>query len=125
MTLPDPAIVVDLIQAFRRTKTMFAAAYFGIFDLLHETPASSGAVAERLHTNPDATERLLDACAALGLLRKREGLYENDPVADVYLRSASPHTLYGYIRYSDDALYPMWNHLADAVREGTHRWNQT
>lgn len=125
MTLPDPTIVVDLIQGFRRSKTMFTAVSLGIFDLLHEAPASSAAVAEHLATNPDATERLLDACAAMGLLRKRESVYENDPVADTYLRAASPHTLRGYIRYSDDALYPMWSHLADAVREGTHRWNQT
>ncbi|HXB74863.1 MAG TPA: class I SAM-dependent methyltransferase [Candidatus Acidoferrales bacterium] len=125
MTPPDPAPVIDLIQAFRRSKTMFTAASMGIFDLLHDAPAAAAEVAARLAANPDATERLLDACAALGLLRKREGVYENDPVADTYLRAASPHTLYGYVRYSDEALYPMWNHLADAVREGTHRWRQT
>jgi acetylserotonin N-methyltransferase len=125
MTPPDPAPVIDLIQAFRRSKTMFTAASMGIFDLLHDAPAAAAEVAASLASNPDATERLLDACAALGLLRKREGVYENDPVADTYLRAASPHTLYGYVRYSDEALYPMWNHLADAVREGTHRWRQT
>ena len=125
MTPPDPAPVIDLIQAFRRSKTMFTAASMGIFDLLHEAPAAASEVAARLAANADATERLLDACAALGLLRKREGVYENDPVADTYLRAASPHTLYGYVRYSDEALYPMWNHLADAVREGTPRWRQT
>jgi acetylserotonin N-methyltransferase len=125
MTPPDPAPVLDLIQAFRRSKTMFTAVSMGIFDLLHEAPAGASELALRLSANPDATERLLDACAALGLLHKREGVYENHPVADTYLRAASPHTLYGYVRYSDEALYPMWNHLADAVREGTHRWNQT
>ena len=34
-------------------------------------------------------------------------------------------TLSGYIRYSNDVLYPMWEHLEDAVMEGTHRWKQT
>src|SRR5450432_2508526 len=95
MTPPDPAPVIDLIQAFRRSKTMFTAASMGIFDLLHEAPAAASEVAARLAANADATERLLDACAALGLLRKREGVYENDPVADTYLRAASPHTLCG------------------------------
>jgi acetylserotonin N-methyltransferase len=125
MSLPDPAIVIDLIEAFRRSKTMFAAASMGIFDILHEAPAGAAELAVRLGANADATERLLDACAALGLLRKRDGIYENDPAADTYLRAGSPHTLYGYVRYSDAALYPMWNHLADAVREGSHRWTQT
>jgi acetylserotonin O-methyltransferase len=125
MSPPDPAIVIDLIEAFRRSKTMFAAASMGIFDLLHEAPAGAAELAVRLSANADATERLLDACAALGLLRKRDGIYENDPVADTYLRAGSPHTLFGYVRYSDAALYPMWNNLADAVREGSHRWTQT
>ena len=84
-----------------------------------------GRVAVRAGSNADATEQLLDACTALGLLRKRDGVYENHPVAATYLRAGSPHTLYGYVRYSDAALYPMWTNLADAVREGSHRWTQT
>ncbi len=125
MSLPDPALIIDLIQAFRRSKTMFAAASMGIFDLLHEAPAGAADLAVRLSANADATERLLDACAALGLLRKHDGIYENHPAADTYLRAASTDTLSGYIRYSDAALYPMWNNLADAVHEGSHRWKQT
>ena len=44
----------------------------GIFDLLDTgyDGMSSDTVAERLHTNPDATERLMNACVGLGLLRK-------------------------------------------------------
>ncbi len=125
MSLPDPTPVIDLIQAFRRSKTMFAAASMGIFDFLHEAPASAAELAVRSGANADATERLLDACTALGLLRKADGVYENHPVADTYLRAGSPDTLYGYVRYSDAALYPLWNNLADAVREGSHRWTQT
>lgn len=67
----------------------------------------------------------MDACVALGLLEKRGEEYVNTPVADEYLRRSSPHTLAGYIRYSNAALYPMWAHLEDALREGTHRWTQT
>jgi len=125
MTPPDPALIIDLIQAFRRSKTMFTAVSLGIFDLLHQAPAGAAALAAHLGANDDATERLLDACAALGLLRKGGGVYANSPASETYLRAASPHTLSGYVRYSDAALYPMWNHLEDAVREGTHRWSQT
>jgi acetylserotonin O-methyltransferase len=125
MSLPDPAPVLDLIEAFRRSQTMFTAVELGVFDLLHDAPADAETVARTLRTNADATARLLDACAALGLLRKREGVYANEPVAETYLCAGSPHTLGGYIRYSADALYPMWGHLADAVREGAPRWSQT
>jgi acetylserotonin N-methyltransferase len=70
-------------------------------------------------------DRLLDACVGLGLLMKRGDEYVNTPVADEYLKRSSPQTLAGYIRYSNDALYRLWEHLDDAVIEGTNRWKQT
>ena len=122
MALPDPAPVIDLIEAFRRSKTMFTAVSLGVFDRL---PATAAELAPALSVHPDALATLLDGCAALGLLTKADGVYSNAPVAATYLRSDSPHTLRGYVRYSDEALYPMWAHLDDAVREGTPRWSQT
>jgi acetylserotonin N-methyltransferase len=124
-TLPDPQPVLSLIEAFRHSKTMFAATSMGVFELLHEAPATAEAVAARLSANADALARLLDGCAALGLLEKQDGVYRNSAVAEAYLYSGSAHTLRGYVRYSDEALYKMWGHLDDAVREGTHRWPQS
>ena len=125
MSLPDPAPVLDLIEAFRHSKTMFVAVSMGVFDRLSQSPATAAEMASDLQANVEATERLLDACAALGFLRKETGIYSNTPVAETYLCTASPHSLYGYIRYSDEALYPMWGNLADAVKEGAPRWLQT
>jgi acetylserotonin N-methyltransferase len=106
--MSNPAPILDLIEAFRRSKTMFAAVELGVFD--GERPAGV------------AIDRLLEACVALGLLEKRGEEYVNTAVADEYLRKSSPNSLAGYIRYSNNALYPMWGHLEDAVMEGTHRW---
>ena len=122
--LPDSAPVVDLIEAFRRSKTMFAAVSLGVFDRLREGPASAGALAAAAGAHAGAMERLLDGCAALGLLRKDQGAYSLTPAARCYLCSASPYSLDAYIRYSDEALYPMWGHLAEAVAGGSNRWKQ-
>ncbi|HUA22321.1 MAG TPA: methyltransferase [Bryobacteraceae bacterium] len=105
-------IVLDLIEAFRRSKTMFAAVKLGIFD-------------GKRPEGYKELNRLLGACVALGLLEKQGEAYVNTPVAEKYLRSDSPDTLTGYINYSNDALYAMFGHLEDAVREGTPRWKQT
>ena len=107
--MTDPAIVLDLIEAFRRSKVMFAAVEMGVFEGKREGLE---------------IERLLAACGALGLLEQRGDEWVNTPVADEYLRKDSPRTLTGYIEYSNMALYPMWGHLEDALREGTPRWNQ-
>jgi acetylserotonin N-methyltransferase len=125
MSLPDPKSVLDLIEAFRHSKTMFTAEALGIFDRLHESPASASELAVELHLHAGALERLLDGCAALGLLRKEDRIFHNEPVAEHYLYSGSSDTLSGYVRYSDEALFRMWSNLGDAVREGTPRWNQT
>jgi acetylserotonin O-methyltransferase len=125
MNPPDPAPILDLIEAFRRSKTMFTAVTMGIFDRLHGASASAAELATSLDADPDAMERLLDGCAALGLLEKHDGRYANRPAAEIYLWSGSPNTLSGYVEYSDRALYPMWGHLADAVKEGKPRWTQT
>jgi acetylserotonin N-methyltransferase len=122
MNLPDPAPVLDLIEAFRRSKTMFTAVSLGVFDLL---PADAASLASQTGTRPEPLARLLDGCAALGLLRKQDGVYSNEPVAETYLRRSSPRALTGYILYSDQVLFPMWAHLRDALREGSPRWQQT
>ena len=68
--LPDPGPVSELIEGFRRSKTMFTALCMGVFDRLHHAPDSATGLAAALHANADAVERLLDACAALKLLHK-------------------------------------------------------
>ena len=106
-------IVLDLIDAFRRSKTMFAAVELGIFD--GETPRRLQGTAQTLWPR---------ACR-WGCWRSEATRTRTPEVAEKFLRSDSPDTLTGYIRYSNSALYPMWGHLEDAVREGTHRWKQT
>ena len=123
--LPEPAPVVDLIEAFRRSKATFAAVSLGVFDLLEQGPNDLQTLARSLEVNADALERLLDSCVSLGFLKNAQARYSNLPVASSYLVRSSPNTLAGYILYSNAALYPLWGHLEDAVREGTHRWKQT
>jgi acetylserotonin N-methyltransferase len=116
--------VIELIEAFRRSKAMFAAVSLGVFDALEHRPQQATALAEELHVKPDPLERLLDACVGLKLLRRRGAAYENEPVATTYLRRASEGTLSGYILYSNDVLFRLWTHVEDAIREGTPRWQQ-
>ena len=122
---PDPAVILDLIEAFRRSKTMFAAVSLGIFEMLAAGPATAGDVASRLGSDLEATGRLLEACTGLGLLRREGAAFANTEPASAYLVPSSELCMNGYIQYSNDVLFPLWSHLEDAVREGSHRWGQT
>jgi acetylserotonin O-methyltransferase len=123
--LPDSSSVLELIEAFRRSKVMFAAVSLGVFDILDQTPADATTLANELSVKAEPLGRLLDACVSLKLLRKNGSSYENELLASTYLCRASEHTLTGYILYSNDVLFRLWMHIEDAVREGTPRWEQT
>jgi len=122
--IPAPSQIMDLIEAFRRSKVMFAAVSLGIFDLLERKPADAATLATKLRVEAEPLERLLDACVGLKLLRRNGGGYKNEPVASIYLCRNSERALTGYILYSNDVLFRLWSHLEDAVREGTPRWKQ-
>jgi acetylserotonin O-methyltransferase len=120
-----PNNVLDLIEAFRLSKTMFAAVEMGVFDRLSAEARNAAALARATGAAEEPMERLLDACVALGLLEKDAGIYRNSAEAELYLTRHSPNTLTGYVLYSDRVLYSLWQNLSSAVREGTHRWKQT
>jgi acetylserotonin O-methyltransferase len=121
---PDPAPVLELIEAFRRSKIMFAAVSLGVFEQLSSGPASAKALAKELKADSGALERLLDACVAMRLLTREGDQYANSPTATTYLCRDSPRQLTGYVNFSNKFLWQLWGNLEDAVREGTHRWRQ-
>jgi len=121
---PEAQTILDLVEAFRRSKVMFTAVQLGIFEQLAIVPQTCAALAVQLMLDRPALSRLLDGCVALGLLERDGECYANTPAATRFLTKASPETLAGYIVYSDQSLYKLWDHLDDAVREGTNRWTQ-
>jgi acetylserotonin O-methyltransferase len=125
LSQPDPAVILDLLEAFRRSKTMFAAVSLGVFDALESGPRSVSALAKELKLDAGALERLLDACVCLQLLAKQGSLYENTPTAWAYLCEQSPARMTGYLNYSNTILWKMWGNLEGAIREGTNRWQET
>src|SRR5256885_2177695 len=126
MTHPiDPTPVLDSLDGFRRSKTMFAALELGLFERLSHSPGRAEDLAREKGLNADATQRLLDACVGMDLLAKKDGLYSNLPVAATYLVRSSPQALVGYIDYSNRVGYRMWGDLETAIRKGTHLWETT
>src|SRR5580698_1821638 len=125
ITKPDPTNVLDLLFAFRKSKTLFDAVALGVFDALLKGPKSAKALAGEIGADPAALEQLLNACVGLELLSWSSSGFANTPAATAYLTSESPDRMTGYIYYSNDVMWKLWANLKDAVREGTNRWKQT
>jgi acetylserotonin O-methyltransferase len=120
--VPNPAPVLALLDGFRSSKAMFVAVSLKVFDSLERQPASAGKLATELHVLAEPLERLLDACVGLGLARKDNGVYQNQPVASAYLCRGTPTTLAGYVLYSDKILFALWGYLESAIQRGEPQW---
>ncbi len=107
----DPAVVLELLEGFRRSQLLFAAVRLGVF--------------ERAWPVSGQMSRLLDACVSLGLLEIRGEHYVNTPVADQYLRDGSASSLAAYARFSAGALYPLWGALTEALSAPPEVWRQS
>lgn len=75
-------------------QVLFAAGELGVFALLAERGALSGAeAAAALGTDPDATERLLGALTAIDLLVHEDDRFSNGPAAESYLVPDRPESM--------------------------------
>ncbi len=125
LTPADPRVVLELLEAFRRSKIMFAGVSLGVFDALHGRSATAVQLAEQLGCDADSLRRLLESLVGLQLLSRHDDTFSNTSAADAYLTSHSDQRMTGYIHYSNQVMWGLWGNLEGAIREGTHRWKQT
>ncbi|KAL0588217.1 putative bifunctional dTTP/UTP pyrophosphatase/methyltransferase protein [Plecturocebus cupreus] len=116
---PFPTRLLELIDGFKASKALFTACKLKVFDLLkHEAPQKAAEIASKVDASVCGTERLLDVCAALGLLEKSEQGYSNTEAANLYLASDAEYSLHGFIAHSSEVTWNLFTHLEFAVREG-------
>uniref|UniRef100_A0A8C9AYD7 Acetylserotonin O-methyltransferase like n=1 Tax=Prolemur simus TaxID=1328070 RepID=A0A8C9AYD7_PROSS len=117
---PFPADLLELIDGFKASKALFTACKLKLFDFLKdEAPRKAVDVAGKVDASVCGTERLLDACATLGLLQKSEQGYRNTESSNLYLVSDGEHSLHDFIMYNDRHTWNLFMHLESAIREGT------
>lgn len=129
--LDYPFKLLEYFNGFRISKIVFSACELGVFDLLLNSPEALSAadIAAQLKTSADGTERLLDALVGIDILevdnKQGTALYSSTDVSNLYLAKGSVKSLYEMILYQSQTIYPLWNHMADAVREGKNQNEKT
>lgn len=120
-TRPDPGALMKLATGFWDSAVLLTANELGVFTALADQALPATEVAARLQCAAESLQRLLDACAGLGLLAKeiREpaSLYRNTPTSNTFLVQGRPGYLGEAIRWGA-AQYPAWGHLSEATRSG-------
>ncbi|XP_061551814.1 acetylserotonin O-methyltransferase-like isoform X2 [Phycodurus eques] len=127
--LDYPFKLLEYFNGFRVSKVIFSACELGVFDLLTTSPCALSAqqVAQALHASVDGTERLLDALVGIEILhvetQAEDGtaLYSSTEVASMYLAKGGAKSLHDMAIYQSQIIYPLWNNMVDAVREGKNQ----
>jgi 3-hydroxy-5-methyl-1-naphthoate 3-O-methyltransferase len=113
---PTPIPLMQIITGFWAAKTLAAAVELDLFTTLAGTGTDAQELTQGLGLPARPAEMLLSACAALGLLEKREGRYYNSRLSDAFLVRGQPYYFGGFITMVDRRLYLPWNQLTEALK---------
>uniref|UniRef100_A0A5F7ZQF5 Acetylserotonin O-methyltransferase like n=1 Tax=Macaca mulatta TaxID=9544 RepID=A0A5F7ZQF5_MACMU len=119
---PFPTRLLELLDGFKLSKALLTACKLKVFDWLkREAPQKAPDIASKVDASACGTEKLLDVCAAMGLLEKTQQGYSNTETANLYLASDSEYSLHGFMLQNDDVIWNLFTYLEFAIREGRNQ----
>ncbi len=104
-------------RAFMESRAILTAVELDLFTAVSEG-SSATSVAQRIGTDPRATEMLMNVLVTQGLLRKTGNSYALTPVAEKFLTSTSADSARAAIMHTV-GLWNSWSTLTAAMRAGT------
>jgi 3-hydroxy-5-methyl-1-naphthoate 3-O-methyltransferase len=117
--LPRPPLeLLELANAYQRSKTLFALIELEVPTLLAQRPLQLEEMAAALKIHALAAESFLNACVALGLLVRVDDEYRNSALAQEFLVRGRPGYLGEQFSSYDRTSYPLWTNLVQNLR----RW---
>ncbi len=115
-TMNQMQVFMRLSGGFRASRVILTANNYAVFEHL-KTPKTAIWLAGKIKTDVRATEILLDAVTALGLLKKTGATYHNAVLAKKFLLKESPWYQGDMLRHSD-ALWKNWSGLDEVMKTG-------
>lgn len=112
----SPRAIMEIAAAFQRSRPLLTAFELGVFTVLNDEARTSAEVATAIETDARATDRLMNALVALGLLVKTDGRFANGPLAANLLVKGRPGYMAGLGHTNH--LWDTWSQLTDVVRTG-------
>jgi SAM-dependent methyltransferase len=112
-----PAELRDLVMGFQASRVVLSAFELGVFTAIGDGVRPSFEVAAAVAGDPRATDRLLNALVALGLLRKtRDGFANTETAAQHLVKGRRGYM--GGLQHTGH-MWDRWSGLTEAVRLGT------
>ena len=111
-----PGNLLDLASSFCKSKVLFVSTDLGVFSVLSRAKKDAQTVARDLGLEQRPVEMLLNACVSLGLLEKKNGLYGNSSIAEMFLVKGKPMYIGEAFNLLDKRIYRLWDGLKEAVK---------
>ena len=112
--------LLERTRSFQESRLLLTAIELDVFQAVGRG-ARAAEVARRVGANPRATEMLLNALAASGVLAKRGDLFRNTSLTRRHLTGTPPANERAAFLHTVN-LWSRWSTLTDAVRAGTSVW---
>jgi SAM-dependent methyltransferase len=109
--------ILEMARGFQSSRILLTAVELGIFATLGDDEKTSGAVAANIGADKRATDRLMNALVALGLLDKQNNKFHNAADAQNHLVPGKPGYAGGALGHMI-SLWNTWSTLTDAVIAG-------
>ncbi|QEF98372.1 Multifunctional cyclase-dehydratase-3-O-methyl transferase TcmN [Stieleria maiorica] len=122
--LPPAARLGQLITGYYASQAIFAAAKFGIADLLVDGSKSIEELAIATETKPELLYRVLRALASIGVFAEQDDKrFTLTPLAEL-LRSDVPGSQRSMALMMGEEHFLAWGNLADAVQTGDNAYEK-
>jgi SAM-dependent methyltransferase len=109
----------DSFTGLVAARALTTAVLLGVFEELHERPASPAELAERLGLNALGAETLLTALRTLGYVEPDGDRLRNAPISERLLVRSSPESIATFVGEQGDLHWRVLELLPDAVRSGS------
>lgn len=106
----------EMALGFQKSRVLLTAYELGIFTALGNKNKTAANVARITRSEKHATERLMEALCAIGLLKKKQNRFRNTPSALRFLVEGKPEFIAG-LKLTVN-MWDTWGTLTRAVRRG-------
>jgi SAM-dependent methyltransferase len=116
--LPEPDPFADSFTALVSARALTSATMLGVFEALHEAPASAAELAERLGLDELGADTLLTTLSTLGYVEADGERFRNSDVTERLLVRDSPESIATFVGDQGDLHWQVLDLLPDALRTG-------
>jgi SAM-dependent methyltransferase len=113
----NPNTIREFASSFQKSRILLSGFELDIFTNIEESGNTSHQIANNLHLDEHACERLLNALVSLGFLTKQYHLFFNTEDSYTFLSKKSSNYLGGLMH--SNHLWNTWSHLTQVVRTGS------